>query len=105
MLHGRPAFRQPLQPVWRALLVVLPLLRRAAMAQLLSEWGDLVEMLCNALQQQTGLAWAAIGCLERVVSTMGAQVTCCTMTYLSATGSMCAVVEQNLHALTGRLTT
>ena len=77
MLHGRPAFQQPLQPVWRALLVVLPLLRRAAMAQLLSEWGDLVEMLCNALQQQTGLAWAAIGCLERIVSTMGAQVSCC----------------------------
>ena len=86
MLHGRPAFRQPLQPVWRALLVVLPLLRRAAMAQLLSEWGDLVEMLCNALQQQTSLAWAAIGCLERIVSTMGAQVSCCTSTHLSATG-------------------
>ena len=105
MLHGRLAFRQPLQPVWRALLVVLPLLRRAAMAQLLSEWGDLVEMLCNALQQQTGLSWAAIGCLERIVSTIGAKVSCCTMTHLSATGSMCAVWSRLFHALKTRLTT
>ena len=91
MLHGRPAFRQPLQPVWRALLVVLPLLKRAAMAQLLSEWSDLVEMLCNALQQPAGLAWAAIGCLERIVSIMGAQVSCCTKIFLGAAGSMCDV--------------